>query len=775
MKQASLALALACAPLAACAQGSADNTSSLGETSGSVGGSSAGSVGGSSAGSVGGLLGGPSGGSFGGSSGGSAGDLFGSTSSGGASASGLPIMGAPSPSSGGSYSGAGPSDAGVPGAATTANMGATDAGGSSSSCSPGSGNGGNLALMRPVTVSSTESENGGVNVASKAVDGDYTTRWSSEWNIDPSWIYVDLGADQCVNQVKVTWEWSYAKEYQIQVSDDAVNWTTTYSGSNSFSGDDGVTDVTFTAAAGRYLRLFCTQRATTYGYSLYELEVYGGAVEAASEVSDSEAPPFDAGVSVSVDATTANAGATEAGALGAAVEAASDALPYSGGSTTTVTLTETSEAFPNPMMGFRPSVYIGSSFEPHEYTSTYKQYIPYTDLEASASDTVQTIIDWSNANWAGLPAQNLKVIPRVVIDYPGTGEYWGDIPNDGTPDAWVSSALQSRLVAFTAKIGQAWDHDPRVAAVEMGLWGYWGEHNIYPQTCDGAVDGNRIPPAMQAALAPAFIAAFPDKKVMIRYPDTFTDYTTLGFYWDSFALPDDNNAGGGQGIVARNLWQTQMESGEVAYNWGDQSNLGGSPDGTLSSDSDTQYVIGFIQSVHTSSLGWIAEYTPDNGVISANAALMQKAFGYRYVISQATFDTAIAEGGALDVDFTVQNVANAPFYYAWPVGVFLLNTSQSVVWSGTLSSVDIRQWMPGNSYNVQGSVTPNVPTGVYTLALSILDPAGNTPSLRFANTNYLRGGYTPLGNVGVGQGAPSQNLPPFASLYFDHTLGYSMQ
>jgi hypothetical protein len=52
---------------------------------------------------------------------------------------------------------------------------------------------------------------------------------------------------------------------------------------------------------------------------------------------------------------------------------------------------------------------------------------------------------------------------------------------------------------------------------------------------------------------------------------------------------------------------------------------------------------------------------------------------------------------------------------------------------------------------------------------------GNTPSLRFANTNYLQGGYTPLGNVGVGQNAANQNLSPFASLYSDHTLGYSMR
>jgi hypothetical protein len=275
-------------------------------------------------------------------------------------------------------------------------------------------------------------------------------------------------------------------------------------------------------------------------------------------------------------------------------------------------------------------------------------------------------------------------------------------------------------------------------------------------------------------LAPAFVAAFPDKQVLVRYPDTFTGSTSFGFFWDSFALPDDNNAGGGLGIVARNLWQTRMESGEVAYDWGDQSQLGGSPNGTLARASNTQYVIGFIQNVHTSSLGWIAEYTPDNGPISANAALMQKAFGYRYVLEEATFSDSISTSDDLALSFTVENVATAPFYYSWPVGVSLLDGNNNVAWSGRLAGVDIRQWMPGGSSVVQGSVHPSVPSGVYTLALSVLDPSGNTPALRFANTNYLQGGWTPIGKVGVGQATPAQTLPAFASLYADHTLYYTM-
>jgi hypothetical protein len=135
---------------------------------------------------------------------------------------------------------------------------------------------------------------------------------------------------------------------------------------------------------------------------------------------------------------------------------------------------------------------------------------------------------------------------------------------------------------------------------------------------------------------------------------------------------------------------------------------------------------------------------------------------------------SIAQSGALGISFTVKNVANAPFYYSWPIGVSLLDGNSNVVWSGTLPGVDIRQWMPGNSYDVEGSVTPGVPSGVYTLALSVLDPSGNTPSLRFANTNYLKGGWTPIGKVGIGQGTPDQTLPSFASLYSDHTLHYTM-
>jgi hypothetical protein len=125
----------------------------------------------------------------------------------------------------------------------------------------------NRALNKTVTVSSTE---GAAFPASAAVDGNIATRWSSVFS-DPQWIYVDLGASYSISRVKLIWEAAYGKAYQIQTSANAVSWTNVFS---TTTGDGGIDDVTFTATAARYVRMYGTARATGYGYSLWEFEIY---------------------------------------------------------------------------------------------------------------------------------------------------------------------------------------------------------------------------------------------------------------------------------------------------------------------------------------------------------------------------------------------------------------------------------------------------------------------------------------------------------------------
>jgi hypothetical protein len=107
--------------------------------------------------------------------------------------------------------------------------------------------------------------------ASRAIDNSFSTRWSSAFR-DPQWIYVDLGATRFVNRVTLFWERAASAEYEIQVSNDAVNWTTVFleTEGNGFTDQiDGLN------ALGRYVRVFSTERLTQWGNSLYEIQVFG--------------------------------------------------------------------------------------------------------------------------------------------------------------------------------------------------------------------------------------------------------------------------------------------------------------------------------------------------------------------------------------------------------------------------------------------------------------------------------------------------------------------
>jgi exo-beta-1,3-glucanase (GH17 family) len=128
----------------------------------------------------------------------------------------------------------------------------------------------NLARGKPVTASTYQPTGAnGPQLPSYAVDGDYGTRWASEW-VDTAWIEVDLGSVQAFNQVQLAWEAAYAKAYEIQVSDDRSTWRTVYSTTSGNGGFDSLS----ISGSGRYVRMNGTARATAYGYSLWEFGVY---------------------------------------------------------------------------------------------------------------------------------------------------------------------------------------------------------------------------------------------------------------------------------------------------------------------------------------------------------------------------------------------------------------------------------------------------------------------------------------------------------------------
>jgi len=127
----------------------------------------------------------------------------------------------------------------------------------------------NYALNKPASASSVQPNS--TFTPDKAVDNDLSTRWSSAYS-DNQWWKVDLGfIVNNIRRVVIRWEAAYATAYSIQVSTDDVNYTTVYS---TTTGQGGTEEVHFVPVDARYIKILCTKRATPYGFSFWEFEVY---------------------------------------------------------------------------------------------------------------------------------------------------------------------------------------------------------------------------------------------------------------------------------------------------------------------------------------------------------------------------------------------------------------------------------------------------------------------------------------------------------------------
>ena len=126
----------------------------------------------------------------------------------------------------------------------------------------------NLAFGKKVTASSAT---GIARDASLIVDGGAGSRWESEYN-DFQWICLDLGKKEKIEKVVLKWETACAKEYELQISNDGKVWKTVHTEKN---GTGGTEVIELPSLKARYVKVACSKRATSFGYSLYEMEVYG--------------------------------------------------------------------------------------------------------------------------------------------------------------------------------------------------------------------------------------------------------------------------------------------------------------------------------------------------------------------------------------------------------------------------------------------------------------------------------------------------------------------
>ncbi|ROR23878.1 Ig-like protein group 2 [Mobilisporobacter senegalensis] len=125
-----------------------------------------------------------------------------------------------------------------------------------------------VAAGKTVTSSGVEND---TLAAGNLNDKNMGTRWASNFS-DDAWFIIDLGDSYDINRMVLNWEAAYGKQYEIFVSGDGRNYSSVKRQTN---GTGGIETINFNAENVRFVKFQGIERALPYGYSLYEVEVYG--------------------------------------------------------------------------------------------------------------------------------------------------------------------------------------------------------------------------------------------------------------------------------------------------------------------------------------------------------------------------------------------------------------------------------------------------------------------------------------------------------------------
>ncbi len=398
----------------------------------------------------------------------------------------------------------------------------------------------------------------------------------------------------------------------------------------------------------------------------------------------------------------------------------------------------------NPLKGWCPFVGVGSQFD-QPYSMVYFN-VKWRDLEPKPGE--YKLEEWERKFWDLPAAKGRHIVFRVNVDYPtettGVPQWlldqglkmtpYTDHGGGKSPD-YTDPRFQRAMLSFIKALGQRYDNNPRVAFIQVGLLGFWGEWHTWPKTEMFA------PEKFQREVLDGMLKAFPHTKLMARNPSTTAGkYTTLGFHDDM--IPQDT-LGPEEwkflpGILANNLggnWKQYPRGGEMVP--GAANQYMGKEYGTT------------VRAVNDVHFSWIGPYCPalqksPSQEYRDNCEALVRRMGYQFSLKDASVEFDGQQGALVLNGF---NDGAAPFYYPWKLKAALVRPDGTVT-NEQDTDVDIRTWQPGK-FHVETHFALNAPTGTYRLAIGIIDPYTSKPRIDFASKLDHVQGWQVLGQVRV--------------------------
>jgi len=400
----------------------------------------------------------------------------------------------------------------------------------------------------------------------------------------------------------------------------------------------------------------------------------------------------------------------------------------------------------NPLKGYCLYTNAGEIHRPY---SMVFQYVSWKELEPVEGR--YAFEDWEKRKWPHPRASGKHVVLRVYVDYPGKSSGLPDwlrakgvteknyrAHGGGKSPDYNHPQMVLALERLITAMGKHYNTHPRVAFIQLGLLGFWGEWHTYPR---GELFASK---ATQHRIIRAYLKAFPNKQLMARYADgVLSKYHAIGFHDDMF--PEDTDNGKGWSFLARmrrgghiDSWKHNVVGGEMVPNAAKKW-LGKRWEFTQAMASRSHF-------------SWMGPYGPAleakvSDDFIAHSDQLVRQMGYQFRLTEIRHSRSVISGAQCRVIMQGMNEGVAPFYYPWPIKLAWLDVRGTVLSSVQLED-DVRKWLPGK-FEIQATLPAPAKPGTYQLGFGIEDPWKNKPAIRLANRLPLMGGWTVLGQVQV--------------------------
>jgi len=424
-----------------------------------------------------------------------------------------------------------------------------------------------------------------------------------------------------------------------------------------------------------------------------------------------------------------------AGACGSSAAGPSDlaTMPVTDGSaadaavpmTTLAYSPSSGEDLPNPERGFFDQVDLvaGGDFSFVRTEGFTLAYAPVRLDAYVASALPQTLLDSLGAGFGDVRSAGIKVILRLVYNDAANG---ADAP---------LAQIQQHLTQLAPVLSANADV---IAVMEAGLIGAWGEWHDSTNGLDNPTD--------RLAVLGAILAALPaSRATLVRTPMFKSDAyggplkaaqafdgspaSRVGHHNDCFLASADDE---GTYVAPIDTWKAFVaEEGRFVP-------VGGETCGVDPPRSDCPSALSEMATLHWSFLNSL--YEPN--VLAAWSAQgcrgqIAAALGYRFELESATFESAVAPGGVLDLTVTLRNLGNAAPFNARPVYVTLDDAGTVLAAPLDPAAVDPRRWEPGAPITIAARlrIPAGVAPGAHALGLWLPDA---DPGLRAAAAYSVR-------------------------------------